>query len=41
VKAGRRRPRRLARPLEKTEPDPTVEEIVRNFSVRQPVLWVK
>jgi hypothetical protein len=25
----------------KLNPDPTVEEIVRNFPVRQPVLWVK
>jgi hypothetical protein len=25
----------------KLNPDPTVEEIVRNFPIRQPVLWVK
>jgi hypothetical protein len=24
----------------KLDPDPTVEEVLRNFPVRQPVLWV-
>ena len=24
----------------KLEPDPTVEEVLRNFPVRQPLLWV-
>ena len=24
----------------KLNPDPTVEEVIRNFPIRQPVLWV-
>ena len=25
---------------QKLDPDPTVEEVLRNFPVRQPLLWV-
>jgi hypothetical protein len=30
----------ISRYAAKLEPDPTVEEVLRNFPVRQAVLWV-
>ena len=26
---------------QRLEPDPTVDEVIRNFVVRQPLLWIK
>jgi len=30
----------ISRGLEQADPDPTVEEIIRNYPIRQPLLWV-
>jgi hypothetical protein len=41
LRRAQRRPGGLAGDVEETNPDPSAEEIIRNYPIRQPALWVE